>query len=184
VTARFSFRRRSEAESIAYRGLRLPVSGASDDALDVFNVPFTPPVGERSARWTARFAAGAPLAERHGQDGGGDRDPEAVLRTPAQRPMSLARVVEATLPAATLKLGRRSPGGCPTPLLPDDAAGRSCRDHNKRLSYAQCSSAWRWRGLHQRSPGSQARRSWARWRLIAFQRPIWRSSSPAIRRPW
>ena len=62
------------------------MSAASDDALDIFNVPFTPPMGERSARWTAGFAAEAPLAERHGQDGVGDRDPESVLRAPAQRP--------------------------------------------------------------------------------------------------
>jgi hypothetical protein len=54
--------------------------------------------------------------------------------------------------------------------------------YRARESYAHWSSAWRWRGRHAASPGSQCFSIWATWRRMARQRLICRSSS-GPRRP-
>lgn len=56
-------------------------------------------------------------------------------------------------------------------------------DYSFRLSYAQCSNACRWTGLHEKSPLAQFLLIWAMCRLMAFQRAICRSSSSGMRRP-
>jgi uncharacterized protein YuzE len=51
--------------------------------------------------------------------------------------------------------------------------GRSAHTHQiLRLSYAQCSSAWRWRRRQSRLPGSQFTWICLMCRRIAFHRPI------------
>src|SRR5262249_4659366 len=82
---------------------------------------------------------------------------------------SLANTPPLTPPHKSLRPGarKRGPGGEGNPqcLWRARAESGAARTQMFRLSYAQCSSAWRWRLRQVSSPGSQffsTRRIWAR----------------------
>jgi hypothetical protein len=60
---------------------------------------------------------------------------------------------------------------------PSRRSQKLCTGYNFRESYAQCSSACRWRRRHFRSPRLQFLRIWATCRFTAFHRSPSRATS-------